>query len=54
MPNHVHFIVIPKKQTSLARTFNFTHMRYLWQGSFFSTLLSEEHLYEAVKYVSIL
>lgn len=64
MPNHVHFIAIPEENTSLARTFNLSHMRYsqyynkkddkighLWQGRFFSTLLSKDHLYEAVRYV---
>ena len=64
MPNHVHFIAIPEDSTSLARTFNLSHMRYsqyynkkddrighLWQGRFFSTLLSKDHLYEAIRYV---
>ena len=64
MPNHVHFIAIPEDSTSLAKTFNLSHMRYsqyynkkddrighLWQGRFFSTLLSKDHLYEAIRYV---
>ena len=64
MPNHVHFIGIPENHNSLSRTFNLTHMRYsqyynkkdnrkghLWQGRFFSTLLGENHLYEAIRYV---
>ena len=28
MRNHVHFIAIPQKEDSLARTFNTAHMRY--------------------------
>ena len=28
MPNHVHFIAIPEKEDSLAKTFNAAHMRY--------------------------
>ncbi len=28
MTNHVHFIVIPNKEDSLAKTFNTTNMRY--------------------------
>lgn len=64
MPNHVHFIAIPQNDTSLARTFNTTHMRYsqhfnrkkrsfghLWQGRFYSCVLDEQHLYAAIKYI---
>ncbi|MFH1847335.1 MAG: transposase [Candidatus Omnitrophota bacterium] len=64
MPNHVHFIVVPEESDSLARTFNVCHMRYsqyyneknnqrghLWQGRFYSCVLGENHLYEAVRYV---
>jgi len=64
MPNHVHYIVIPQKQDSMAKVFNFTHMRYsqyfhkkhhlrghLWQGRFYSCVLSESHLYTAIRYV---
>ena len=29
MPNHVHFIGIPDKEESLAKTFNFAYMRYI-------------------------
>ena len=28
MRNHAHFIAIPQKEDSLARTFNTAHMRY--------------------------
>ncbi len=64
MTNHVHFICVPERDDSLARTFNSLHMRYsqymnrrrringhLWQGRFYSTILDEAHLYEAVRYV---
>lgn len=64
MPNHVHFIGIPAKEDSLAKTFNATHMRYaqyfnekigtkghLWQGRFYSCVLEENHLIAAAKYI---
>lgn len=64
MPNHVHFIAIPQKEDSLAKTFNTCHMRYsqyynkkkekrghLWQGRFYSCALDTGHLYEAIRYV---
>ena len=64
MTNHVHFVCVPDKEDSLARTFNTLHMRYsqylnhkrklkghLWQGRFYSTILDESHLYSAVRYV---
>lgn len=64
MPNHVHFIAIPGKEDSLAKTFNTAHMCYsqylnrkmnatghLWQGRFYSCVLDESHLLTAAKYV---
>lgn len=64
MTNHVHFIAIPKKKDSMARTFNSAHMRYsqyfnykhklighLWQGRYFSCVLDERHLIAAARYV---
>lgn len=64
MNNHVHFIVVPDNEESLARTFNTVHMRYaqyynrkkkahghLWQGRFFSYILDTDHLYRAIRYV---
>lgn len=66
MGNHVHFIVVPEEQNSLARLFNTVHMRYsqyknleskrkghLWQGRFFSCILSQGHLYRAARYVEM-
>ena len=64
MPNHVHFIGIPEKEDSMAKTFNAAHMRYahyfnkktkvkghLWQGRFYSCVLDEGHLILAAKYI---
>jgi len=64
MPNHVHLVVIPHKKDSLAKTFNFAHMRYsqyfnkktdscghLWQGRFYSCILDEPHLIMAARYI---
>jgi putative transposase len=64
MPNHVHYITIPERDDSLAKTFNTCHMRYsqyfnkkkrsfghLWQGRFYSCVLDEPHLYAAVRYI---
>lgn len=64
MSNHVHFVVVPMKEDSLAKTFNTLHMRYsqyfnqksnakghLWQGRFYSCILDAPHLYAAVRYV---
>ena len=64
MSNHVHFVCVPKKEDSFARTFNALHMRYsqyfnrkekakghLWQGRFYSCILDESHLFAAIRYV---
>ncbi|MEW6002823.1 MAG: transposase [Nitrospirota bacterium] len=64
MSNHVHFVGVPMRNDSLARTFNTLHMRYsqyfnrkgnrkghLWQGRFFSCVLDEKHIYTAIRYV---
>lgn len=64
MPNHVHFIGIPEREDSLAKTFNAAHMRYaqyfnkktktkghLWQGRFYSCILDENHLIVAARYI---
>jgi putative transposase len=64
MKNHVHFIAIPAKEDSLAKTFNTAHMRYsryfnrklkqrghLWQGRFYSCVLDESHLILATRYI---
>jgi len=64
MNNHVHFIVVPKEENSLAKLFNNAHMRYsqylnrqrglkghLWQGRFYSCVLGDVHTYRAIRYV---
>jgi len=64
MPNHVHFIAVPERIDSLAKTFNAAHMRYsqyfnrkleqnghLWQGRFYSCVLDQGHLMLAARYV---
>jgi len=64
MNNHVHFIVIPLSGESLGKYFRTVHMRYsqfkngiekrkghLWQGRFFSSILDENYLYKAIRYV---
>jgi len=64
MNNHVHFIVIPKNEDSLASTFRIAHTRYsqyhnkkiqanghLWQGRFYSCVLDDRHLIATARYV---
>ena len=64
MPNHVHLIVVPRRQESLAAVLKPVHMRYaqhfnrqhgitghVWQGRFFSCALDDAHLLAAVRYV---
>jgi REP-associated tyrosine transposase len=64
MNNHVHFIVVPKKEDSMAMTFKITHMKYsqyfnekrkikghLWQSRFYSCVMDERHAYMAARYV---
>lgn len=66
MGNHVHFIVRPCSKDGLAKMFQLTHMRYakyfqkktdssghVWQGRFYSCLLCDQHLKEAVRYVEL-
>jgi putative transposase len=65
MPNHVHFIATPNNKDSISKTFNISHMRYsqymnkkmkrnghLWQGRFFSCILSDEsYLMMCARYI---
>ena len=66
MTNHVHFIAVPSRHTSLARAFGEAHRRftcarnmaenvrgYLFQGRFGSCVLDEKHLLAAVRYVEL-
>jgi putative transposase len=64
MSNHVHWVVVPKTETSLAQFFRGAHTRFtlavnaargetghLWQNRYFSCPLDETHLWAAVRYV---
>lgn len=64
MDNHVHLIAVPEKEDSFARGLAESHRRYtrmvnfkqgwrgyLWEGRFKSCVLSEAHLYAAIRYV---
>jgi len=66
MPNHVHIIIVPSDEDGLRRTFADAHRRYtgyinarmrvtghLWQGRFGSVVMDEDHLANAVRYVSL-
>ena len=64
MPNHVHFVVVPKTGDGLRRLFQEAHRRYtayinkrqewrghLWQERFHSCPMDEAHLLEAPRYI---
>jgi putative transposase len=64
MPNHVHFIGIASEAHSFSKAIKIVHVKYaqyfhkeyggighLWQGRFYSCLLSQSHLLAALKYV---
>jgi len=64
MTNHVHWVVVPRSEKSLAQCFGGAHTRFtlavnaervetghLWQNRFFSCPLDEAHLWAAVRYV---
>jgi len=64
MDNHVHLVVVPETEESLARGIGETHKKYtnminlregwkgyLWQGRFLSYPLDEKYLYSVVRYV---
>ena len=66
MPNHVHIILVPSDEDGLRRTFADLHRRYtgfvnararvtghLWQGRYGSVVMDEEHLLNAVRYVTL-
>jgi putative transposase len=66
MPNHVHLVVVPEREDSLARGIGDAHRRYtrarnfregvrgyLFQGRFGSSVLDEKHLLAAVRYVEL-
>ena len=64
MPNHVHFICVPKAEDALARAFNTLHMRYaqyfngkrgipghLWRARFMSCALDDSSVHEEVRFI---
>ncbi len=66
MSNHVHLVVVPHKNESLALALKQTHGRYasywnarhrsvghVWQGRFYSCPLDEHHLWIALRYAEL-
>ena len=66
MPNHIHAVVIPKEETSLAAFFGplhkiyaqHTNLRYewaghLWQARYYSVPMNEGHTLTAMRYVEL-
>jgi putative transposase len=66
MPNHVHLIAVPASEDGLRRAIGETHRRYtrhvnfregwrghLWQGRFASSVMDDEHLLAAARYVEL-
>ncbi|MGA2434005.1 MAG: transposase [Bryobacteraceae bacterium] len=66
MSNHVHLIVVPQREDSLARALKETHGRYasylntcevssghVWQGRYYSCPLDEAHLWAALRYTEL-
>jgi putative transposase len=64
MTNHIHAIVVPASVTALSDVFRNAHSVYgrwfnkkyglsghLWQGRFYSCVMSESHLWAGVRYV---
>ena len=66
MPNHIHLIVVPENEESLARGIGEAHRRYtrhinfkknwkgyLWQGRFASFPMDENYLLAACRYIEL-
>ncbi|MHC5058308.1 MAG: transposase [Planctomycetota bacterium] len=66
MTNHVHLVVVPEREDSLARGIGDAHRRYtrarnfregvrgyLFQGRFWSSVLDERHLLASVRYTEL-
>lgn len=66
MPNHIHMVVVPREEASLAKFFGPLHCRYavkvnavhgwqghLWQQRFYSTVMDETHALAAMRYVEL-
>ena len=66
MPNHIHLVVVPQFENSIARFFSDAHRRYtrrinfregwrghLWQERFHSFVMDENYLLATVRYVEL-
>jgi putative transposase len=66
MDNHVHLVVVPERENSLAVGLGETHKVYtkvinarmgwhgfLWQGRFLSYAMDDQYLYRALRYVEL-
>ena len=66
MDNHIHFILEPSNLKGLALLFKSLNIKYghyinkklkrtgrVWEGRYYSCLLDEEHLYEAIRYLEL-
>ncbi|MBT7952847.1 MAG: transposase [Gammaproteobacteria bacterium] len=66
MPNHVHLVVVPRRDDSLASFFSEAHRRYtrrinfregwrghLWQERFHSFVMDEQYLLATVRYIEL-
>ncbi len=66
MPNHVHLILVPEAEESLALAIGKAHLRYsrlvnfredwrghLWQGRFASYVMDERHVLACIRYVEM-
>ena len=64
MPNHVHFVGVPRRASSMAEAFGRTHCDYaryfnlsrrscghVWQARYFSSALDDGHLWNAIAYI---
>lgn len=64
LPNHIHFIVIPDKKSSMSRVFNIVNMKYaqymnkkmeekghLWQGRYYSCVMDDLYVAIALKHI---
>ena len=66
MSNHVHLVLVPRKDDGLAKALKHTHGRYasywnvahhstghLWQGRFYSCPLDPVHLWQTLRYTEL-
>ena len=64
MPNHIHLIVVPENEESMALAIGKAHLRYsrrinfregwrghLWQGRFASYVMDEHYLLSCIRYI---